>query len=159
VLNQRQARWAQELAGIDFRLYYRPGTQNGKPDMLSRHPEYRPEKGGTETQPITTVLQKKHLDEESLSKRQGRSFICSTAQLASLPIQRWAKEFIEEVQKEAREDVDYRQGWAQVEKEAELENLDRKGRERILTIQDPAIQKIKTLGIGRNGINGIGIRA
>jgi len=36
ILNRRQARWAQELAGINFRIYYRPGTQNGKPDALSR---------------------------------------------------------------------------------------------------------------------------
>jgi len=56
VLNRRQARWAQELVGIDFRIYYRPGTQNGKPDALSRRPEYRPERGGVENQPITTVL-------------------------------------------------------------------------------------------------------
>jgi len=39
VLNRRQARWAQELVGIDFRIYYRPGTQNGKPDALSRRSE------------------------------------------------------------------------------------------------------------------------
>ena len=32
VLNCRQARWVQELAGVDLRIYYRPGTQNGKPD-------------------------------------------------------------------------------------------------------------------------------
>jgi len=49
VLNRRQARWAQELAGVDFRIYYRPGTQNGKPDALSRRSEYRPEKGGQKT--------------------------------------------------------------------------------------------------------------
>jgi len=29
VLNRRQARWAQELAGIDFQIYYRPGSRNG----------------------------------------------------------------------------------------------------------------------------------
>jgi len=63
VLNRRQARWAQELAGIDFRIYYRPGTQNGKPDALSRRSEYRPGKGGIENQPVTTVLQEKHLAE------------------------------------------------------------------------------------------------
>jgi len=62
VLNQRQARWAQELAGIDFRIYYRPGTQNGKPDMLSRHSEYCPEKGGVENQPISTVLKEDHFN-------------------------------------------------------------------------------------------------
>ena len=46
VLNRQQARWAQELASIDFRIYYRPGTENRKPDALSRRLEYRPEKGG-----------------------------------------------------------------------------------------------------------------
>ena len=56
VLNRRQARWAEELAGIDFRIHYRPGPQNGKPDALSRRTEYRPEKGWIEDQPITTVL-------------------------------------------------------------------------------------------------------
>jgi len=74
VLNRRQARWAQELAGIDFRIYYRPGTQNGKPDALSRHSEYRPEKGGVENQPITSVLRKNHFEE-----RLASTFICSSA--------------------------------------------------------------------------------
>jgi len=60
VLNRRQARWAQELAGIDFRIYYRPGAQNGKPDALSRRPEYRPERGGIENQLISTILKEKH---------------------------------------------------------------------------------------------------
>jgi len=46
VLNRCQAQWAQELASIDFRVYYRPDTQNGKPNALSRRSEYRPEKGG-----------------------------------------------------------------------------------------------------------------
>jgi len=80
VLNRRQARWTQELAGIDFRIYYRPGTQNGKPDALTRRSEYRPEKGGIETQPITSVLRKDHF-EECLS----RTFVCSSARLMSLP--------------------------------------------------------------------------
>jgi len=42
ILNRRQAQWAQELSGIDFRIYYRPGNRNGKPDALSRRSEYRP---------------------------------------------------------------------------------------------------------------------
>jgi hypothetical protein len=46
VLNRRQVRWAQELAGVDFKIFYRKGTSNGKPDTLSRCPEYCPEKGG-----------------------------------------------------------------------------------------------------------------
>jgi len=80
VLNRRQAGWAQELAGVDFRIYYRPGTQNGKPDALSRRSEYRPEKGGVENQPITSVLKENHFE-----KRLTSAFICSSAQLSSLP--------------------------------------------------------------------------
>ena len=46
VLNRRQAQWVQELAGYDFKIFFRPGRQNGKADYLSRRPEYRLEKGG-----------------------------------------------------------------------------------------------------------------
>jgi len=75
VLNRRQARWAQELAGIDFRIYYWPGSKNGKPDALSRHSEFQPEKGGSENQPIMAVLQKSHFAEPD---RRGSSFISSS---------------------------------------------------------------------------------
>jgi hypothetical protein len=46
VLNRRQACWAQKLASVDFKMFYRKGTSNGKPDTLSRYLEYYPEKGG-----------------------------------------------------------------------------------------------------------------
>jgi hypothetical protein len=52
VLNRRQACWAQELAGMDFKMFYRKQISNGKPDTLSRHLEYRPEKGGGRDQLI-----------------------------------------------------------------------------------------------------------
>jgi hypothetical protein len=35
-LNRRQARWAEFLAGFDFTISYRPGSQNGVADALSR---------------------------------------------------------------------------------------------------------------------------
>ena len=38
--NQRQVRWAEKLAQYDFRILYRPGKGGGKPDALSRRPEY-----------------------------------------------------------------------------------------------------------------------
>jgi len=82
ILNRRQARWAQELAGIDFRIYYRPGNWNGKPDALSRRSEFSPEKGGSENQPITTVLQKDNFAEPD---RRESTFICSSTRFASLP--------------------------------------------------------------------------
>ena len=40
VLNRRQARWAQELAGYDFKIFFPPGRQNGKADYLSHRTEY-----------------------------------------------------------------------------------------------------------------------
>jgi len=104
LLNRRQASWAQELAGVDFRIYYRPGTQNGKPDALSRRSEYRPEKGGIENQPITAVLQESHFAEPN---RQGRSFICSSARLVSLPSRKWSEDFLAKVREEGKKDEAY----------------------------------------------------
>jgi len=124
VLNRRQARWAQELVGVDFRIYYRPGAQNGNPDALSRCSEYRLEKGGVENQPITTVLQEKHLDKESLNERRSHSFICSLAQLTSLPTRKWSEGFLKKVQEKGGEDAAYREA----KKEAETEELTPKGR-------------------------------
>jgi Reverse transcriptase (RNA-dependent DNA polymerase)/RNase H-like domain found in reverse transcriptase/Integrase zinc binding domain/Chromo (CHRromatin Organisation MOdifier) domain/Integrase core domain/Retroviral aspartyl protease len=53
--NRRQARWAEYLAGFDFMIVYRPGKKGGKPDALSRRPDYQighkgGEKGKTEKQ-------------------------------------------------------------------------------------------------------------
>jgi hypothetical protein len=79
VLNRRQARWAQELAGMDFKIYYRKGTSNGKPDALSRCPEYRPEKGGGEDWLIQTVLNERHFGTISAISTggEGTVFCCS----------------------------------------------------------------------------------
>jgi len=48
--NQRQIRWAQLLASFNFKIIYRPGSRSGKPDALSRRPEYRPEEGAEHTE-------------------------------------------------------------------------------------------------------------
>lgn len=40
LLNRRQCRWAQELVDYDFRLVYRRGTLQGKPDALSRRSDF-----------------------------------------------------------------------------------------------------------------------
>jgi len=135
VLNRRQAHWAQKLARIDFQIYYQPGTQNGKPDALSRRLEYRLEKGGVENQPITTVLQTKNLDQESLGERKNISFICSSARLASLPARKWNEGFLQKVREEGEKDVAYQKR----KKEAELEKPapeDRKVREQTVELRD-----------------------
>jgi len=124
VLNRRQARWAQELAGIDFRIYYRPGTKNGKPDALSRRSEYRPEKGGVENQPITTVLGKNHFEE-----RLSHTFVCSSARIASLPERKWSEEFLVKVKEEGEKDEAYAQAMKQEAVTEELPPKDRKVKE------------------------------
>jgi len=123
VLNRRQARWAQELTSIDFRIYYQPGTQNGKPDALSRRSEYRPEKGGVENQTISTVLKEDHFD------RAGRSFICSSARLTSLPERRWTEGFLASVREEGKKDEAYEQAKKQEAVVEELSPKDRKDKE------------------------------
>jgi hypothetical protein len=131
VLNRRQARWAQELAGIDFKVYYRPGSQNGKPDALSRRSEYRPEKGGSENQPITTVLHQKHFASSieggennengkisaATPGRQNIIFICSAGRLTSLPTRRWNEDFVVLVRKAGEADPVYQLGLGAVSDE------------------------------------------
>jgi len=107
VLNRRQARWAQELAGIDFRIYYRPGTHNGKPDALARRPEYHPERGGIENQPISTILKEKHFG--TLAERETVSFVCSSARLSSVPARKSTPAFLEEVRETANKDPQYQE--------------------------------------------------
>jgi hypothetical protein len=86
VLNRRQAHWAQELAGVDFKVFHRKGTSNGNPDALSRCPEYHPEKGGGGDQLIQTVLNEKHFGTilAISTGGEGTVFCCSAVQLAYL---------------------------------------------------------------------------
>jgi len=109
ILNRRQARWAQELSSIDFRINYRPGNRNGKPHALSRCSDYHPEKGGSENQPIMTVLRKDNFAEPEFAKpdRRERTFNCSSARLASLSPRQWSEEFAEAVKKAGKKDYEY----------------------------------------------------
>jgi len=114
VLNRRQAIWAQEFAGIDFRIYYRPGTKNGKPDALSTRLEYHPEKGGSENQLITMLLQKNHFA-GSVSQHE-LTFVYSLARLGSLAARKWSKEFEEQVKDAGKKDKEYKRTWKDMEK-------------------------------------------
>jgi hypothetical protein len=107
VLNRRQARWAQELAGYDFKIIYRPGTQNGKPDALSRRSEYRPRKGGgsakgSDNQPIYRVLRP-----DQLVSVEGEQVVFSSARLTAIPKVRFTSELLEEVFNRGSEDPDW----------------------------------------------------
>jgi hypothetical protein len=101
VHNQRQAHWAQELAGVDFKIFYRKGTSNGKPDTLSRCPVYHPEKGGGGDQQIQSILSEKHFDTISAISIGGdRLVFCYSAvqlEYLSTSLTKWIKEFKQEV--------------------------------------------------------------
>ena len=97
VLNRRQARWAQELAGYDFKIVYRPGTQNGKPDALSRRPEYRPLKGGgsveeNENQPIYRLLRP-----DQLVTVDGAQVVLSSLSVQTIPKVVFHQSLLEEI--------------------------------------------------------------
>jgi hypothetical protein len=113
VLNRHQARWAQELAGDDFKIFYWPGKQNGKPDTLSRRSEFHPEKGGGEDQPITMILHKEHFVNSIIlsisSGGEGTIFIVSSACLSSIPPVKWLEEFLKMVRNAGQNDKDYRE--------------------------------------------------
>jgi hypothetical protein len=47
---------------MDFKILYRKGTSNGKPDALLRCLEYHPEKWGGGDQQMQTILSEKHFD-------------------------------------------------------------------------------------------------
>jgi len=58
VWTHRQIRWVQKLYGFNFKILYRSGAKGGKPDALSRRPEYGPEEGATNGE--QQILQPKH---------------------------------------------------------------------------------------------------
>jgi hypothetical protein len=155
VLNRRQARWAQELAGVDFKIYYRKGTSNGKPDALSRRPEYRPEKGGGEDRLIQTVLNEKHFGTiSSISTGgEGTVFCCSAVQLAYLAtlVSKWTKEFEQEIREAGQQDAAYYQALEEVG--SSTQRIE--GKARILELQDGLLYRKGLLWVPKNARNTI----
>src|ERR1700694_3651179 len=123
VLNRRQARWAQQLANYNFVINYRPGRQNEKADILSRLPQHRPEKGGSEDQPITSVLQDKHFAHPIASTfSPAPSFLLSSARLCSIATQRWTDEFKAKVADAGGRDQAYKDEMTSPGKDVDIED-------------------------------------
>jgi len=91
--------------------------------VLSSRSEYRPEKGGVENQPVTTVLKKDHFE------RRGQSFICTSTRLASLPERKWTEEFLSDIREEGKKDKAYEQARKQEVAAEEVPPKDRKVKE------------------------------
>ena len=102
VLNRRQARWAQELTGYDFKIFFRPGRQNGKADYLSCCPEYRLEKGGDKKPEM--ILKPNNISEDYIIPLAHKERICA------IPLIQCRKEFLEEVRSTAQTDEQYKSG-------------------------------------------------
>jgi hypothetical protein len=65
---------------MDFKIFYRKGTSNSKLDILSRHSEDYPEKGGGGDQPIETVLNENHFGTISVISTRGEgTVLCCSA--------------------------------------------------------------------------------
>jgi len=64
VYNRRQARWAEKLSRFDFVIVFRPGKLGGKPDALSRRPDYHV--GGEDIDLSTFTFLKPHQVDTSL---------------------------------------------------------------------------------------------
>lgn len=58
VLSRRQTRWSQFLNAYNYVLHYRPGYLNGKPDALSRRPDFL--KGGKAAEAAPQVVLAPH---------------------------------------------------------------------------------------------------
>jgi hypothetical protein len=155
VLNRRQACWAQELAGVDFKIYYRKGRSNGKPDTLSRCPEYHPEKGGGGDQPVQTVLNEKHFGTISAISTggEGTVFCCSAVQLTYLAtsVSKWTKEFEQEIREAGQQDTAYYQ--ALEELSSSMQRTE--GKERILELQNGLLYRKGLLWVPENARNTI----
>jgi hypothetical protein len=140
---------------MDFEIYYRKGTSNGKPDTLSRCPEYHPEKGGGRYQPIQTVLNKKHFGTISAISTGGEGivFCCSAVQLAYLAtsVLKWIKEFEQEIWEVGQQDVAYYQALEELSSSAQRTE----GKDRILELQDGLLYYKGLLWVPENTQNAI----
>jgi hypothetical protein len=135
---------------VDFKIFYRKGISNGKPDALSRRPEYRPEKGGGEDQLIQTVLNERHFGTISAISTggEGTVFCCSAVQLAYLAtsVSKWTKEFEEEIRQAGQQDAAYYQALEELSGSTQRTE----GKERILELQDGLLYRKGLLWVPEN---------
>lgn len=59
-LSRRQARWSEKIGRYKFKIHFRPGANNGKPDSMTRRPEFAMEGGVMREQPIKQLLTPEH---------------------------------------------------------------------------------------------------
>ena len=75
----------------------------------------------------------------------GRSFVCSSARMASLPARKWSEEFLADVSREGKKDGTYEQAKKQEAAAEELSPKDRKVRE--LSCENDILYRRNLLGV------------
>jgi hypothetical protein len=100
-----------------LKIFYRPGSANGKPDALSRRSEYRPKQGGgsaeeNENQPIHRVLRPDQLVtsegetvQVTVMKLRGERIAISSAKLGAIPVVKFNSWLLEAVVSAASNDA------------------------------------------------------
>jgi hypothetical protein len=76
------------------------------------------EKGGSENQPITTILHPTHFSGRISAAGPGTIYIYSGAQLGGIPVRKWNEEFTELVRMAGQEDNKYSKARRELEQEA-----------------------------------------
>jgi hypothetical protein len=93
---------------------------------LSRCPEFCPEKGAGEDQPITRILYKEHfsnpISSSISSGGEGTIFIVSSACLSSIPPVKWSEEFLKMVRDAGQLDKEYQEAAKQVKEPLMIED-------------------------------------
>lgn len=59
-LSRRQACWSEKIEPDRFKIHFRPGVNNGKPDSMTRGPEFAIEAGVTREQPGKQLITPEH---------------------------------------------------------------------------------------------------
>ncbi|KAH8152984.1 uncharacterized protein LAJ45_03211 [Morchella importuna] len=92
VLTRWQARWSENLAGYNLKVVYRPGERNGKPDVLSRRWDHRPEEGSETLRP-----------EPQMFFRPGQ-LVLDPVKLTAVRVNQLQNTFLERLSAAAKED-------------------------------------------------------
>jgi hypothetical protein len=117
ILNRRQAHWAQELVGYDFKIFYPPISANEKPDALLWRLEYRLQNTvssakDNENQPIHRVVRPDQLAtgkgetvQVMARKLRGERIPISSPKLRVLPVVKFNSWLLEAVVNTANNDA------------------------------------------------------
>jgi hypothetical protein len=118
LLNQRQARWSEELKQYNFQLFYRKGTSNAKADILSRCLVCTSREGGTTSATNQTMVDKEQWLEVGAMDIGREEY--KSVQISEIEVDLLLPEAREKIQEKAMLDGKYRELCEQVLKDGNI---------------------------------------